>query len=148
MSLRRTTTAPPGAEQHRLQQVLRAGQARAIATGAPDEEPSGGAAPFGESFCRWWSVSDGLFDVHYTPEPTNYQFRNRGEDFMIQSVIRVNADPLKHCPDGTFPGGVPREVANAAVGTGGVVNAVGVPRWEQGEPFKYLWRTGMLKGQM
>lgn len=144
MSVRRTTTAPPGAEQHRLQQVLRAGQARAAATGAPGEESSSSAAPFGGSFCRWWPVSDGLFDVHYTPEPANYQFTNRGEDFMIQSVIRVVADPLKHCPDGSYPGGVPREAA----GVGGVVEVVGVPRWELGEPFNYLWQTAILKGRI
>lgn len=155
MSLRRTTTttttAPPGAEQNRLQQVLRAGQARAAATGAPDEESSSSSAPFGASFCRWWPVSDGLFDVHYTPQPADYNWTIRGADSMIQTVIRVVADPLKHCSDGTYPGGVPRAVANAA-GAGGADNvvdvALGVPRWKLGTEFKYLWRTAVLKGQV
>jgi hypothetical protein len=89
-------------------------------------------------------VSDGLFDVHYNRQPADNRFTTRGTDFMIQTAIRVVADPLKHCSDGTYPGGVPREVANA-VGQGGVVDAaVGTPRWELGEPFNYLWRTASL----
>lgn len=98
------------------------------ATGAPGDV---------RSSCKWLPVSDGVFDIHLElltavlPESDGMR---RGAAKLIQPVIRVVADPLKHCPDGTYPhGSRDSEVP------------VGMPNWYQGTPFQYLWNIVKFK---
>lgn len=94
------------------------------ATGAPGDV---------RSSCKWWPVSDGLFDIHLELKSAMPDDNDDGLDRvaakLIQPVIRVVADPLKHSPDGPYPHGLEGKVLSTAMRL-----------WYEGkEPFQYLW---------